>query len=97
MWLDAAINMNEMLDIILGDDSHADIDLGYEKNVYNMVFRLRQWQAVPIVPTLSEEPGISLIADENVVNHVVKSSLPPEWGRSHVRIHCVAGLTYTCT
>lgn len=30
MWLDAAINMNEMLDIILGDDSHADIDLGYE-------------------------------------------------------------------
>ena len=62
-----------------------------------MVFQLRQWQAVPIVPTLSEEPGISLIADENVVNHVVKSSLPPEWGRSHVRIHCVAGLTYTCT
>ena len=37
MDINTAIVMNEILDTVLGDDSDGDIDLGYEKNVYNEV------------------------------------------------------------
>ena len=37
MGLNTTIDLNEILDTALGDDSDADIELGYEKNVYNEV------------------------------------------------------------
>lgn len=35
--LDIAIDKNEILDIVVGDDSDVDIDLGYENNLFNKV------------------------------------------------------------
>ena len=37
MGLNTTIDLNEILDTALGDDSDADIELGYEKNVYNEI------------------------------------------------------------
>ena len=36
---------------------------------------------IPIVPTLSEESAIPMIADEDVVDHILKNSL--QCDRSH--------------
>ena len=37
MYLGTVIDMNEILNVFLGDDSDAGIDLGYENHFYNEI------------------------------------------------------------
>ena len=78
--------------IVTGDNSDAVIDLGYEKNFHNGVSDYdNESLYIPIVPTLSEEYAIPMIADEGAVDHIPKNSR--QCDRSH---RCAHGAT-ACT
>ena len=84
--------LNEILYFVTGDNSDAVIDLGYEKNFHNGVSDYdNESLYIPIVPTLSEEYAIPMIADEGAVDHIPKNSR--QCDRSH---RCAHGAT-ACT
>ena len=59
---------------------------GYEKNAHNgLIDYDNESLYIPIVPTLSVEPAIPMIADENAVDHIPKN--PQQLGRSHGCAH----------
>ena len=65
-----------------GDNSNADIELGYEKKFHNGLSDYDNDSLyIPIVSTLSEESYIPMIAVEDAVDHIPKNSQPR--GRSH--------------
>ena len=80
MCLDTVTDMNKALNIVPGDNSDAAIDLD-DKNFHN---RLSVYDNeslyIPIVPTLSEESAIPMIAD-GAVDHIPIN--PPQYNRSH--------------
>ena len=88
--------MNETPSTVPGDNSDADIDLGYEKKFHN---RLNNYDNeslyIPIVRTLSEWSVIPMIADEDVVDHIPKN--PQPCVRNHVCTHGAAARTQSCT
>ena len=68
--------MNETLNTVSDDNSDADIDLGHEKNFHNELSDYHNESLyMPIVPNLSEESAISMISDEDGVNHLPQNSL----------------------
>ena len=84
--------MNETLNTAQGDNSDADTDLWYEKHFHNGPSDYdNESLYIPIVPTLSEEIDISMIADKDAVDHIPKS--PQSCGRSHVCAPGAAGCT----
>ena len=92
MCLDTDTNIIEALNIVTGDTSNADIDLGYEKNFHNGLNDYdNESLYIPIVPALSEESAIPMIADEDVVDHIPKN--PPQCDRSHGCVHGAAART----
>ena len=92
MCLDPVTDLNEALNIVIGDNSDAVIDLGYEKNFHNGVSDYdNESLYIPIAPTLSEESAIPMIADEGAVDHIPKNSW--QCDRSH---RCAHGTT-ACT
>ena len=59
-----AIDMNKILSTVLGDNSDADIDLGCEKKNYSELSDCdNEGLYIFIVPTVSEESAIPMIAD----------------------------------
>ena len=54
LYLDTVTDMNETLNIVPGDNSDADVDLGFEKNIHN---ELSDYEIlhIPIDLILSEE------------------------------------------
>ena len=95
MCPDTAICMNEILSTVLGNNSDVDIHLGYEKNFYDELSGCdNESLYIPIVPTLSEESAIPMVADEDGANHITKN--PPPCDRSHVCAHDAAARTYSC-
>ena len=64
MYLDTAMNMNEILDKVLGDDSKSDIDWGYENNLYNEV---SDWDN-KVEPTATAEIITVTVVDEQEFN-----------------------------
>ena len=95
MCIDRATDMKETLNTMLGYNSDADIDLGYEKNFYELRNCDNENLYIPIVPTSIEESAIPIIVDEDAVDHIPKNS--PPCGRSHVCAHGTAAHTYSCT
>ena len=77
MCLDTVTDMNKTLNIVTGANSDVVIDLGYEKNFhYGLSDYDNESLYIPIVPTLSEESAIPMIADEDAVDHIPKN--PPQ-------------------
>ena len=67
--------MNEIFNIVTGDNSDAVVDLGYEKNFHNWLSDYdNESLFISIVPTLSEEFAIPMIADDGAVDHIPKNS-----------------------
>lgn len=96
MRLDTDINMNEILNTVLGDNSDADIDLGCEENFYNDIIACNSDSLyIPIIPTLSVGSVIPMIADKDTVDHVPKSSTL--CGRIHICAHGSTVLTLSFT
>ena len=93
MCLDTVTDMNETLNIATGKNSDANIDLGYEKNFHNGLsdYDHESLHIPIIVPTLSEESAVPMIADEDVVDHIPKN--PPQCNRSHGCPHDAAACT----
>ena len=92
MCLDTATDMNETLNIVIGDNSDTVIDFGYEKNFYIALSDDDNENIyIPIVPTLPEESAVPIIADENAVEHVPKNSpqSPPKLPWSHLNLYRV--------
>ena len=86
MCLDSVIGMNETLNSVPGDNSDADIDLGYEKNFHNGLSDYdNESLYLPIVPTLSKESAIPMIADQDAVDYIPIN--PPPCDRSHGCAH----------
>ena len=80
------------LNTVPGDNSDADIDLVYETNLYNGLSDYDNDSLyIPIVPTVTEESAISMIADEDAVDHIAKN-VPP-FGRSRVCAYGAAACT----
>ena len=95
MCLDTATDMNETLKTVPGDNSDADIDLGYKKNFYELRHYDNNSLYIPIVPTLTEESAIPITVDEDTVDHIPTKK--PSCCRSHVRAHGADAHTYSCT
>ena len=90
--LNIVTDMNQTPNTVPDDNSDADINLGYEKYFHNGLSHYdNESLYIPIVCTLYEESAISMIADEDVVNHIPKN--PQPWGRSHVCAHGTAART----
>ena len=69
MCLDTVTNMNEILNTVPGD-----IDVGYQKKFHNGFSEYdNESLFITIVGTLSEESAIPTIADEDVVDHILKN------------------------
>ena len=86
MYLDTVTDMNETLNIVTGDNSDAVADLQYEKHFHNWLSDYdNESMYIPIVPTLSEESAIPMIADEDAVDHIPKNL--PQCDRSHGHAH----------
>ena len=84
--------MDEAHNIVTGDNSDAATDFGYEKNFHNGLSDYDNGSLyIPIVPTLSEESAIPIIADEDAVDHILKN--PQQWDRSHGCAHGAAACT----
>ena len=67
--------MNETLDLVTGDNSDAVIDFGYWKNFHNWLSDYDNKNLyTPIIPTLSEDSAISMIADEDTFDHIPKKT-----------------------
>ena len=65
---------------------------GYEKNCRNGVSDYDNENVyIPIVPTLSEDSAIPMIADEDAVSHIPKNL--PQCDRSHGCAHGAADRT----
>ena len=74
--------MNETLNTVPGDNSDADIDLGYEKGFHNGLSDYdNESLYITVVPAVFEESVIPMIADEDPVDHIPKNPQPS--GRSH--------------
>ena len=74
MCLDTVTDMNETLNIVTGDNSDAVIDLGYEKDFHNGLSDYdNESLYIRIIPNLSEESVIPMIADEDAVDHIFKN------------------------
>ena len=104
MNLDTVTDMNETLNIVTGDNSDAVIGLGYQKKFHNRLSGYdNESLYIPIAPTLPEESGIPMIADEDVVDHIPKN--PPGCDRSHCCAHGAllslklvqSGVDHTCS
>ena len=92
MCLDTVTDMNETLNTVPGDNSDADIDLGYQNNVHNELSDCdNESLHIPIVPTLSKKFAIPMDVDEDAVDHIPKN--PPLCGTSHGCCHCAATRT----
>ena len=92
MCLDTVTDMNKTLNIVTGANSDVVFDLGYEKNFhYGLSDYDNESLYIPIVPTLSEESAIPMIADEDAVDHIPKN--PPQCDRSHGCAHGAANRT----
>ena len=65
MCLDTATYMNETLNTVPDDNFDADIDLGYEKNFYELRKCDNESLYIPIVPTLTEEFAIPILLMKN--------------------------------
>ena len=84
--------LNEILYFVTGDNSDAVIDLGYEKNFQNRITAYdNESLYIPIVLTLSEESANPMIADEDVVDHILKKT--PKCDIIHDCAHGVAART----
>ena len=81
MCLGTVTDMNETLNKVPGDNSDGDIALGCGKKLHNGLI----YTYIPIIPTLSEESAIPMVADEDATDHILKN--PPPCGRSHVFAH----------
>ena len=81
--------MKHLILTVSGDNSDADIDIGYEKQFHNDYNNESLY--IPIVPTLSQESAISMIADEYAVDHIPIN--PTTCGKSHVCAHSAAART----
>ena len=89
MCLDRVTDINETLNIVTGGNSDAVADFRYEKHFHNGLTDYdNETLYIPIVPTLSEESTISMIADEDAVDHIPKN--PPQCDRSRGCIHGAA-------
>ena len=78
--------------IVTGDNPDSVIALGYEKYFHNGLSDYdNESLYIPIVPTLSEESAIPMIADEDAVDHIPKN--PPQCDRSHGCAHGAAART----
>ena len=65
------------LNTVPGDNFNADIELGYEKNFHNGLSDYDNDSLyILIIPTLSEESSILMIADEDDADHIPKNSQP---------------------
>ena len=85
MYLDTTTYIYETLNTVPDDIFDADIDLGYEKNFYELRKCDNESLYIPIVPTLIEESAIPIIVDEK-----------PLWcGRSDICAHGAAAHTYS--
>ena len=92
MCLDTVTDMNETLNTVPGDNSDADIDLGYQNNVHNELSDCdNESLHILIVPTLSKKSAIPMDVDEDAVDHIPKN--PPICGTSHGCSHCAATRT----
>ena len=92
MCLDTATDMNETLNIVIGDNSDSVIDFGYDKNFHiGLSDDDNENLYITIVPTLSEESAVPIIADENAVENVPKNSpqSPPKLPWSHLNLYRV--------
>ena len=84
--------MNETLDLVTGDNSDAAIDFGYWKNFHNWLSDYNNKNLyIPVIPTLSEDSAISMIADEDAFDHIPKKT--PHCDRSHGCAHVAAAHT----
>ena len=84
--------MNETLDLVTGDNSDAVIDFGYWKNFHNWLSDYDNKNLyTPIIPTLSEDSAISMIADEDTFDHIPKKN--PHCDRSYGCAHGAAAHT----
>ena len=95
MWLDTAVDMNEILIKVLGDDSEANWFRLWENVSYELSDCENESLHILTVPTFSEEFATSMIADEDPVDNIPKNPTP--CGRSHGCAHCAADRTYSCT
>ena len=77
MCLDTTTDMNGTLNTVPGDDSVADIDLGYEKNFHKIRNCDNESLYISIVPSLTEESYIPIIADEDAVHNIPKKLKKP--------------------
>ena len=84
--------MKHLILTVSGDNSDADIDLGYEKQFHNGLNGYNNESLyIPIVPTLSEESAVSMIADEYALDHIpINSTI---CGKSHACAHSAAART----
>ena len=74
MCLDTATDRNDTRHTVPGDKFDADINLGYEKIVYNELADCNNKNLyIPIAPILSDESAIPMIADEDAVDHIPKN------------------------
>ena len=80
---------------VLGDNSDADIELGYGEKFYNELSSCDNESLYIIRTLLSEESAIPMIIDDDTVDHIPKN--PPPCGRSYVCAHGAAARTYNCT
>ena len=95
MCLGTVTDMNETLNIVTADNSDAVTDLGYEKNFHDGLSDYdNESLYISIFPTLYEEFDITIIANEDAIDHILKN--PQQCDRSHGCAHGDAAYTLTC-